>query len=112
MDQRQVKLVGRGDVKSLVQMETCPIKLFVHWFQTISANLDVKTQKEALNACREVAFSLLATQWYDEGKSDIDEAAPAQSDTRRAEYSTKIGEVGYPHQSQDKGSNRDSVGGQ
>ena len=53
-----------------------PINHFICWFQTISANLNVEAQKKALSASYEAALSVLANEWYDEGKSDAVKAAP------------------------------------
>ena len=87
-------------------MESGPLAVFVHWFQMVSASLNVKTQKQALNACHEVASSLLTDKWYDEGKSKIAEVAPAQRDTRKIVYSAEIREVGYTHRSGDQSRNQ------
>ena len=56
--------------------EIGPINHFIHWFQTISANMNVETQKRALSASWEAASSVLANEWYDEWKSNAIEAAP------------------------------------
>ena len=91
--------MGGGDVKGLVRAEAGLISHFIHWFQTISANLDTEVQKRALSALQKAASSVLTNEWYDEGKSNVVEASPVQSDLRRVEYSAEMAEIGFPHQS-------------
>ena len=88
--------MGGDDAKGSVKTEVRLINHFVHWFQTISANLNVEAQKRALSASWEAASSILANEWYDERKSDAVKVAPVQSDLRRVEYSAKIAEIGFP----------------
>ena len=58
-DCRRVKLTGGGDTKGFVRAEARPISHFIHWFQTISANLDAEVQKRALSVSWEAASSVL-----------------------------------------------------
>ena len=69
-------MLGGSDMRSPGKMETGPLVVLVHWFQTILTNLNVEMQKQALNACWETASSVLATKWYDEEESDVAKAAP------------------------------------
>ena len=96
-DCRRVKLTSRGDAKGLVKADVGPIKHFVHWFQTISANLDTEVQKKALSASWEAASSLLTNESYDEGKSNVIEVIPIQNDIRRVKYSAEMVAAGFPH---------------
>ena len=75
-DHRKVKLTCGGDAKGLVKAEAGVISYFIHWFQTISANLDTEVQKRALSASREAASSVLTDEWYDEGRSNVVKVAP------------------------------------
>ena len=68
--------MGGSDARDLVKVKMGPIKYFVHWFQTISANLDTEVQKRALSALRETASPVLTNEWYNEGKSNVVKAAP------------------------------------
>ena len=63
--------------------------------------MNVEAQKRALSASWEAASSVLANEWYDEGKSETVKVAPVQSDQRRAEYSAEMAETGFPSQGQD-----------
>ena len=73
---RKVELTGEGDGKGSVKAEVGLINHFVCWFQTISANLNVEAQKRALCASQETASSVLANEWYDEGKLNAVKVAP------------------------------------
>ena len=75
-DHRRVKPTGGGDARGSAKAEVGPINHFVCWFQTISANMNVEAQKRALSASPEAASSVLANEWYDEGKSDAVKAVP------------------------------------
>ena len=77
------------------QIEIGLINHFVHWFQTISSNMNVKAQKRAFSASQEAASSVLTNEWYDKWKLNAVEAAPVQSDQRRVEYSAEIPEIGF-----------------
>ena len=79
--------MGRGDANGSVKAEVGPINHFVCWFQTTSANMNFEAQKRTLSAS-----SVLANEWYDEGKLDAVEVAPVQ---RRVEYSAKMAEIGF-----------------
>ena len=74
-DCRRVELIGICDAKGLVKVEVGMINHFICWFQTISANLDVKAQKRTLSALQEAASSILTNEWYDEGKLNAVEVA-------------------------------------
>ena len=75
--------MGEGDARGYAKEEVGLINHFICWVQMISANMNVKVQKRALSASWEAAFSVLANEWFDEGKSDAVKLAPAQSDPRR-----------------------------
>ena len=90
-------MTGRGDARGSVQVKAGPIKHFVCWFQTISANLGTEVQKKALSALWEAASSVLTNEWYDEGKSNVAKAVPFQSDIKKVEYSAEMVEIGFPH---------------
>ena len=62
--------------------------------------MNVEAQKRALSDSWEAASSVLAKEWYDEGKLDDVEAAPVRSDQRRVEYSAEMAEIGFPSQGQ------------
>ena len=63
--------------------------------------MNVEAQKRVLSVSWEAASSVLANEWYDKGKSDALKVAHFQSDQRRAEYSAKMAEIGFPSQGQD-----------
>ena len=95
-------LPSTSDARGSAKAEVGPINHFVHWFQTISAYMNVEVQ----SASWEAASSVLANEWY-EGKSDAVEASPVQSDQRRVEYSAEMAEIGFPSQGQDQSYTRD-----
>ena len=66
-DHRRVKLTGGGDAKGSTKTEVGPINHFIHWFQTISANMNVEAQKRALYVSWEAASSVFANEWYAKG---------------------------------------------
>ena len=78
------------------------INNFVQWFQTISANMNTEAQKRALAASRKAASSEFADVGDDKDSSVAAEAAPAQGDVRRVEYSAEMAEIGFPAQSGDQ----------
>ena len=75
-DHRRVELTGGGEARGSAKAEIGPINHFIHWFQTISANMNVKAQKRALSASQEAASSVMANEWYDKWKSNAVEVAP------------------------------------
>ena len=77
-----------GDARRSAGADAAPMR----WFQAISANMNV----EALAASRKAASSVLADVGDDEESSIAAEAAPAQGDVRRVEYSAEMAEVGFP----------------
>ena len=93
-DNRRVKLTGAGDARGSAKAEIGPINHFVHWFQTISANMNVGAQKRALSASWEAA--VLTNEWYDKWKLNAVKVAPVQSDQRSSEYSAEMAGIGFP----------------
>ena len=63
----------------------------MRWFQAISANMNAEAQRRA------PAASLVFTDVGDnEDSSTVAEAALAQGDVRRVEYSAEMAEIGFP----------------
>ena len=84
-----------GDTRRLAGSDTVLIKNFMQWFQAISANMNVEAQKRALAASRKAASFAFVDVEDDEESSIAAEAAPAQGDVRRVEYSAEMAEIGF-----------------
>ena len=90
---RRVELTDGSDAKDLAKVEASPIKHFLCWFQTISANLDTEAQKRESSALQKATSSVLTNEWYDEGILSVVKVALIQSDTRRVKYSARRGKL-------------------
>ena len=60
--------------------------------------MNAEAQKRALAASRKAASSVFTDVGDDEDSSVAAEAAPAQGDVRRVEYSAEMAEIGFPAQ--------------
>ena len=89
---------GGGDAQAKARAETNPVNHFVCWFNTNSANLNTEVKKKTLFASVEAATSGIESEWCDEKKSDVEGAAPAQSDVRQVIYSAEDVVIGFPSQ--------------
>ena len=64
--------------------------------------MNAEAQRRALMASRKAASLVFADVGVDEDSSAVAEAALAQGDVRRVEYSAEMAEIGFPAQSRDQ----------
>ena len=63
--------------------------------------MNAEAQKRALVVSRKAVSSVFTDVGDDEDSFVAAEAAPAQGDVRRVEYSAEMAEIGFPAQSRD-----------
>ena len=85
-----------GDARRLAGANATLINNLVQWYQAIFANMNAEAQKRTLAASRTAACSVFTDVGDDEEGLTVAEAAPAQSDVRRVEYSAEMAEIGFP----------------
>ena len=85
-----------GDARRSAGADAALINNFMRWFQAISANMNAEAQKRALVASWKAASLVFAGVGDDEDSSVATEAAPAQSDVKKVEYSAEMAEIGFP----------------
>ena len=64
--------------------------------------MNAEAQKRALAASRKAASLVFTDVGDDQDSSVAAEAAPAQGEVRRVEYSTEMAEIGFPAQNRDQ----------
>ena len=84
-----------GDLRRVVGTSATPINNFMHWFQAMSANMNLKTQQRALAASRKAASSIFIDAGDDIMSSIADKTAPHLGDVRKVKYSTELATVGF-----------------
>ena len=67
--------------------DAVPINNFMHWFQAVLANMNLKAQRRAPSASRKAASSVFADAGDDKMSLIAVKTVPALGDVRKVEYS-------------------------
>ena len=87
--------IAESDVRRVVGTSATPINNFVHWFQAVSANMNLEAQQRALAASRKAASSVFVDAGDDEASLMTVKTAPAPRDVRKVEHRTELAVVGF-----------------
>ena len=95
-----MQAIAGGDTRRVAGTSATLINTFVHWFQSISANMDPEAQRKALAAPRRAA-SLVFADAGDDKTSSV-KTTQAFGGVRKVKYSTEMVAVGFTPQNKDK----------
>ena len=91
-----------GDVRRVVGTSATLINNFMHWFQAISANMNLEAQRRALATSGKAASSVFTIAGDNKTSSNAVKTAPALGDVRKVKYSVEMVAVGFAPQNRDE----------
>ena len=97
-----MQVIVGGNVRRVVGTSATLINNFMHWFEAISANMNLEAQRRALVASRKATLLVFADAGDNKASLIAVKTAPALGDVKNVEYSGEMAVVGFTPQNRDE----------